>query len=302
MAAGRYAAAIEQPPASPENERSWLCSNLVKDMTETNNEMPCTFGDRDYPHVKAINNPRPRKDLKISDCDVGLLPGYYYRTRTRAEEDVRQFRQLSAVGLGQFQGQPVVLPQAGPTDAQLKEAKADRDEISALGGKLADKPTAVKSLGELIYASLPGFCLREQQMIPPSYFDSSQGRLNYVGPVYNTVYAGSFGDRINIFINAKGRPYWLKPIHRWHREQGAGITTSGSGSRTGNNVTPVVPTLTRGGGVVPTSTRGGAVVPPPTRGGGVVPTPNRGGTVAPSPNRGGASTGTGASGGNGTSH
>ena len=243
LAIGRYAGAMDKPPEAPENQRSWLRGGLLNDMTETEKRMPGTFATREYARAKALANPSASPSLKISDEDVDLLADYYYRTRARAEEDLQQFqRQLPRAG--QFPGQLPNPQQAGPTDEELKAAKADREGISALGGKLADKGDAVKSLSELIYASLPGFCLHQQQTLPASYFDFDQrnAKLNFTGPVYDRTFAGCYAAPIDICVNAAAarQAYWLRRVLWWHNRPNpitrppAGGTGNGNlGGRTG---------------------------------------------------------------------
>ena len=306
LAIGPYAAAVDKPPEDPKNQRSWLGNRLLSDMSQTDENMPETFATRDYGRVKAITNRSASPKFKISDDDVALLADYYYHTRARAADDLRQFQQ-QLVRLVQSQGQ---LPQpqlADTTDEETKTARADRKEISALGGKLADRADAVKSLSELIYASLPGFCLHETQMLPASYFapDPTNGGLSYVGPVNNTVYAGPYAGSIGSYANADAaRQAWLRHVLLWHmRNSQQNSATRQAGGRTG--------TGNMQGGTGANTTQNG------TRSGnirgwsGANTTQNRpwngnGGKntqvpVGSNTNQGGGTTGTGTTGRNGTS-
>jgi hypothetical protein len=271
LVVGPFAVAIDKPPEMPRNQRSWLQRSLGSDMAETNKGMPGTFGARDFAHDNAIKNRSAGPMYKISDSDVRALGDYYYRTRTRAEEDLRQFeRQLfvlyASANVGQFQGQFPNSQQAGPTDKELEAAKVDREAISALGGSLADKGNAVKSLGELIYASLPGFCLREKQMLPASYFDLDQvsGKLQYVGPAYHAVYAGAYVTPIDTYLGtaAARQAIWLRNVSFWHQWHQNGV--------------PSLP----GGGPVPVTRRAGWPVSPITNQRGVGPSPGAVGRIA----------------------
>jgi hypothetical protein len=239
LAFGRYAAAMDKPPDSPKIQRSWLSSGLVNDMTEINNRMPGTFAHVAYQRAEAVHSlrlPVAIRRFNVSDdSDVELLADYYYRTRARAEADLQQFlRQLA--GGGQFPGQlpaqeqlsaqeqppaqrqfpgPGQLPnqpQAGPQEAALKAVQADRDAIVALGGKLAERTDTVKNLAALIYASLPGFCLRQWQMLPPaSYFTWDRGgNVTYIGPVNNTTYVSSS------YVGPDANPYATSLNNHFH--------------------------------------------------------------------------------------
>ena len=245
FAAERYAAAIECPPDEPK-DRPWLCGHLLDDMDVTN-YYANAFGDRDFSRARALNNPKAATAYKIDDDDVYLLGKYYYRLRARAEEDVRQFQRQYSSQV-QPQGQPQVLPQTAPTEAELKAAKDDRDAISRLGGKLAGKSKAVASLSALIYASLPGFCLAEMNMLPPSYFnlDQNNGGLQYVGPVPTTklVVANPYVLIINNRLRAARQAYWPQYVRWQHNIQTpikrpfAGGTRSGGGTIRGPSTPP----------------------------------------------------------------
>jgi hypothetical protein len=268
LVVGPYAVAIDKPPETPRNQRSWLQRGLGSDMAETNKGMPGTFGARDFAHDNAIKNRSAGPMYKTNDSDVRVLADYYYRTRVRAEDDLRQFeRQLFALyasaNVAQFQGQFPNPQQASPTDKELEAAKADCETISALGGSLADKGGAVKSLGELIYASLPGFCLREKQMLPASYFDQDQasGKLQYVGPVNNAVYAGAYVTPIDACLTtaAARQANWLRNVsvwHQWHQNGVASVPGGGPAPVTGKPGWPVGPFRNqRGAGAAPGAVR-----------------------------------------------
>ena len=329
LAIGHCAGAMDEPPRTPRSQRDWLSGRLRNDMAENEKGMPGTFRMREYARAKAIVSPHANSTLQISDSDVGLLAEYYYRTRVRAEEDLRQFeRQLA--GLGQFQGQFPNPPQAGPADNELQAAQADRDTIFALGGRLADSIGAAKNLSELIYASLPGFCIREKQTLPPWYFDFDRknGTFHYVGPVHNSVYAGSYADRINTYVNVRAprRPsQWLDHVFAWHQgrhEHDSLISRSALGSdkgntgeatgpsgkhfATGKNIGsghergPVVTPPIRRGPVLPPPVYRGPVVPPQIYRGSIVQTTNFRGSAIQITNPSGGATGIGATGKNGT--
>ena len=104
------------------------------------------------------------------------------------------------------------LPQAGPQDAVLKAVQADRDAIVTLGGELAERTDSVKNLAALIYASLPGFCLRQWQMLPPApYFAWDRGgNVTYIGPVNNTSYVTSS------YIGPDANPYAASVNNHFH--------------------------------------------------------------------------------------
>ncbi len=252
LAIGRYAGAIDKPPDEPKNQRSWLRDHLVSDLAETNKRMRGTFAPRELERAKAITNPRPQPRFKIGDDDVDRLADYYYRTRTQAEKDVKS-RQLPNP------------KQAAMTDEELKAAEADRDGIYTLGGELADKGDAVKSLSQLIYASLPGYCLRKKLSLPPSYFvDQGNGTLSYSGPAYDTTYAGSYADPIVTYVNDPTRDVsWLRHVYLWRNRQYL-LAGGGTGNwRTRANAAQGGGGFGNGGGNVrgsngPTTNQGGA--------------------------------------------
>jgi hypothetical protein len=264
LVAGPYAVAIDKPPETPKNQRLWLYRGLGSDMAETNKWMPGAFGAQDFAHDNAIKNRSAGPMYRISDTDVRMLADYYYHTRAHADEDLRQFeRQLfilyASANVGQFQGQFPNPQQAGPTDKELEAAKAEREAISTLGGSLADKGDAVKSLGELIYASLPGFCFREKKMLPASYFDQDQvsGKLQYVGPVNNAVYAGAYVTPIDACLTtaAARQANWLRNVsvrHQWHPNGVVSVPSGGPAPVTGKPGWPVGPFRNqRGAGAAP---------------------------------------------------
>ena len=216
----RYAEAMDKLPDSPNDQRSWLSSGLVKDMTEINNRMPGTFAHVAFQRAEAIRSlrlPLALRRFNISDDgDVELLADYYYRTRARAEEDLKPFpRQLPNP------------PQAGPQEAVLPAVPTDREALITLGGDLAKRTDAVKNLAALIHASLPGFCLRQWQTLPPaSYFAWDRGgNVTYVGPVNNTTYVsgGYVGPNANPYatsLNNHFRVAWPQ-LPTWFPRQPA---------------------------------------------------------------------------------
>jgi hypothetical protein len=217
-------------------------------MTETGRRMPGTLTTREYARAKAITNPNASPKFKVGDDDVALLAEYYYRTRARAEEDLRQIQsQLAEPAQGRIPNPK----QASTIDEEPNAAKADREEISALGGKLAGKANAVKSLSELVYTSLPGYCLHQTQTLPASYFDLNQGTgaLSYVGPVHDPVYAGSYATPIDAYVNADAarHAYWPRHVYWWHNSRNPTTPLSGSGTGSGNMRGPAGVGTTRSG-------------------------------------------------------
>ena len=127
--------------------------------------MPGTFATRELQRAKAITNRSASPKFKINDDDVVLLADYYYRTRARAEEDLRQFQRQLA-GLGNCRGNFRTSSRPARRTRKLKAAQADRDAISALGGKLADKADAVKALSRVDLCLVAG-------LLPPRKADAS---------------------------------------------------------------------------------------------------------------------------------
>ena len=74
---------------------------------------------------------------------------------------------------------------------------------------------------ELIDASLPGYCLHEKPMLPASYFNLTNGALQYVGPSANAgpanPYLGSISKSINVYLAGNWplrRDYWADELLR----------------------------------------------------------------------------------------
>lgn len=217
LAIGRYAGAVEKPPKSPEKQRTWLGGGLMKDINVTSTVMPDAFGKTDRSRVMAITNPKPNPIWEVSDKDVDRLAEYYYRTRRRAEEDLRQCRSESAT---QDQERRLSQEQIGKAENEHAATK-DRDEISDLGGEVAEKGSAVATLGELIDMSLPGFCLRQQHAIPRSYFtwDEPTGTYYYVGldnSVHTDICVVKTDIDENVFVD--GRPEGPPPRGQYQPE------------------------------------------------------------------------------------
>ena len=164
FAAVAVANAAEKPPNSPKRQRTWLITRLLAYMLQVCLYAPGRFFERDEgPRAKAIANQDAAPWYKISNKDLDALCNYYYCTRARAETDIRESQRVLANGQ----------PQA-PTDEEVKAAKDDREKIAQIGGQLAGRDAAVKRLGNLIYASLPGFCYRQSNWLPNAYFRQIQ--------------------------------------------------------------------------------------------------------------------------------
>jgi len=63
LAIGRYAQAMDKPPNSPRNQRSWLRDGLLSDMTGTDKWMPGAFADLDRVYARQGHR---------SSCESGL--------------------------------------------------------------------------------------------------------------------------------------------------------------------------------------------------------------------------------------
>ena len=181
-------------------QRSWLRRGLVNDMTEINNWMPSTFADQAFQRADAIAIPgrahHPRlqeRNLALPHQrrrDVKLLADFYYHTRARAEEtcnssggnsrqrgNFRQrgsFRQRSNF---RQRGNSRQRTAAGwPAGGGVESGSSRTATRSLIWAKSwRDGASTVKNLAALIYASLPGFCLRQRQMTPASYFQCGPG-------------------------------------------------------------------------------------------------------------------------------
>jgi hypothetical protein len=183
------AGAIDRPPQQREQERAWLKGNLAADMQALG-----MFGQRDYHQAGGFI-----RSLKASE--IHLLADLYYRTRSRAEQDLRQ-QQLPQSQLNPAQPNPpqnnLAQPKpdpAGPnpTADEQQRGKAEREDLDKLCAQLAKGRKPVQLLSELIYASLPGWCVQQSLgPVPSSYYANG----SYVGPLFSPEYAGPYADAV----------------------------------------------------------------------------------------------------------
>jgi hypothetical protein len=186
---GAVAWAIDRPPAPRELQKAWLAGNLATDMQASG-----IFGPRDYQQASGfIRYLKPQEIQSLADL--------YYRTRSRAEQDVRRQQLLQAqvnpeqVSPGPAQPVPPKPITAEPdqTPAQQEQAKAEREELDKLCAQLASARKPVQSLSGLIYASLPGWCAKQYQgAVPSSYYANGL----YVGPLSSAAYAGPYATAV----------------------------------------------------------------------------------------------------------
>ena len=160
--------AIDQPPQEPQQQRAWLVGHLVTDM-----EALGTFDGNALARVPAIVN-------ALTDDQVALLAQYYYLTRSKTEQDAYLY----------------ALQQQGYTEEQVNAAKAQiadlltvmNDQTVTCYDQFASMPEPVQYLGQVCYASVPGWCCNARCYVPDWYYDNGC----YVGPCYNAAYAGAW--------------------------------------------------------------------------------------------------------------
>ncbi len=212
LAIAHAAVAVNEPPSSPSEKRSWLCEELLADMG-TADESPFTKQDRG--RVLALSNPHAKPSWSVGNRDVTLLADYYYHTRARAEEDFQDEQRAS-----RYQPQDPNQPPA-TTDKQREIARADYEEIAKLGGKLSGKGPAVKKLAQLIHASLPGFRGRENLLLvaPPGNSDPPTNTIivPVPAPVYTFPYVLTPGGiPFDYYYPGWDGPNWHRHDPRWH--------------------------------------------------------------------------------------
>jgi hypothetical protein len=138
---------------------------------------PHAFSDEDRRRARAVSNPDTIAIFRVSEEDIDLLNEYYHLLRKRVKEDVLEIQNRAKHG--------------EPTDAEIERWVNDRERLAKLGVELAAKSEAVKRLALLIYGSVPGYSLREYNVLPQMYyvFNEDTGALDYLGPASDAALA-----------------------------------------------------------------------------------------------------------------
>jgi hypothetical protein len=176
--------AIEQPPATASQQRSWLVGHFASDMQSVG-----SFTGNDVAQMVNLV-------CALPDQQVGLLARFYYLTREKTEQDV----QLYAIGQADT-GAALAQAQAQVTDllAQLQ------NQIQQIHSELAPINPEYQTLCEDTYASVPGWCACNQYAIPDSYYSGG----GYVGPAYSANYCGAYaGPVYRAFYNRSSHYNW----------------------------------------------------------------------------------------------
>ncbi len=164
--------AVDQPPPEPEQQRAWLVGHLVTDMKGLG-----IYSADDFAKVSDMVN-------EMTDDQVALLSQYYYFTRAKTQQDAGLY----------------AMQQQGYTDADVDGYKAQiadiltqlQDEIDACHAELQTLGSPAQYLGQVVYSSAPGWCVRSRCCVPDWYY--AEGC--YVGCVFNPGYCGSFGQPV----------------------------------------------------------------------------------------------------------
>jgi hypothetical protein len=170
---------------TPDVHRHSLTERLTRDMHDTRSRAaPKAFSDEDWRRVSAVSIAVGVESFRVSDEDIALLNEYYHLLRKRVTDDALEIKNRAKHG--------------EPTDAEIEQWESDREKLTKLGAELAAKGEAVKRLAMLIYASVPGYSLREYSTLPENYyvFNEETGTLDYVGPVSDAALAEAFAPAI----------------------------------------------------------------------------------------------------------
>jgi hypothetical protein len=163
---------------SPDVHRHSLSERLTRDMHDTRSRAaPKAFSDEDWRRVSGVSIVGGVESFRVSDEDIALLNEYYRLLRKRVTDDMLEIKKQAK--------------HVEPTDAEIEQWESDREKLTKLGAELAAKGEAVKRLAMLIYASVPGYSLREHSILPEMYyvFNEESGTLDYAGPVSDAALA-----------------------------------------------------------------------------------------------------------------
>jgi len=164
--------ALDQPPAEPEQQRAWLVGHLVTDMKGLG-----IYSADDFAKVSDTVN-------DMTDDQVALLAQYYYLTRAKTQQDASLY----------------AMQQQGYSDADVDEQKTQiadiltqlQDETDACYAGLQTLGTPVQYLGQVVYSSVPGWCVYSRCCIPDWYFANGC----YVGCAFNPAYCGNYAQPV----------------------------------------------------------------------------------------------------------
>jgi hypothetical protein len=166
------AVAMDQPPGEPQQQHAWLIGHLVTDMKDLG-----IYSADDFAKVSDMVN-------DMTDDQVALLSQYYYLTRAKTQQDAGLF----------------AMQQHGYSDADVDGDKAQiadiltqlQDEIDACHAELQTLGSPAQYLGQVVYSSAPGWCVRSRCCVPEWY--CAEGC--YVGCAFNSAYCGNYAQPV----------------------------------------------------------------------------------------------------------
>jgi hypothetical protein len=177
------------------------------------------FSEQDRQHVRSLNIADAAAKFRVSEKNVDRLNEYYRLVRKRVKEDALMIQKLAEHG--------------DASDAQIEAWENDRVALSKMAAELGTEDEAVKRLANLIYASVPGYSLREYGMLPEMYyvFDEQTGALDYIGPASDASLAEMSSPYITVespfyvawvYLNHDRYEHWAKK----HQETYSRLTST----------------------------------------------------------------------------
>jgi hypothetical protein len=175
---------MDQPPETAPQQRAWLLSCLVTDMQSVG-----SFTSDDVARTVTLVN-------ALTDDQVSLLARFYYLTREKTEQDAR----LYAV---QLRDTEEALAQAKAQVADL--LTQEHKQIEQTCSELATIDPGCRTLCQVAYASVPGWCAYNRYAVPDWYYSNGC----YVGPVFSAGYCGAYAVPVyNTFYDRGSRYNW----------------------------------------------------------------------------------------------
>ena len=178
------ALAVDPPPATAAQQRAWLVGHLVTDMQNVG-----SFSSADVARMTALVN-------GLTDDQAALLSQFYFLTRAKAEQDVALY------DAGQTQTGDALAQARAQVAGLLAQLQS---QIQQTYAELAAANSGCQTLGQLTYASVPGWCADNQYAIPDTYYNGGC----YVGPAYSAAYCGAYAAPVyRTFYNQGSRYNW----------------------------------------------------------------------------------------------
>jgi hypothetical protein len=148
--------AVEQPPVRPDQQRAWLAGRLAADMQATG-----VFSTSEIAEAVSLVS-------SLADEQVVLLVRLYVLMREIAEQDAR-----------------LLIVDSSETLVRLRRT------IRRAYWELAAVSPGCRTLCEVAYATVPGWCLRCRHAVPVWYYRDGC----YVGPCRSARYGGAYSVR-----------------------------------------------------------------------------------------------------------